>query len=85
MKQTDLNRAVAQATGETISEIKRLGFVLEETPDDQEPSAWQLEPYALDWDELEAQRRGTYGLVPARSSSMPHLLHQLTVAEPCKV
>lgn len=32
MKQTDLNRAVAQATGETVDRIQRIGFNLVVTP-----------------------------------------------------
>ena len=30
MRQADLNRAIAQATGESVSTIKRLGFLLAE-------------------------------------------------------
>jgi len=56
MKQADLNRAVAQATGETVSTIKRLGFLLAEPGDTLDPESDEHGPYVIDWDELEAQR-----------------------------
>ena len=51
MKQRDLNRAVAQATGEAVDMIARWGFSLldPEIPD-------QDDPLPLDWDELQQQR-----------------------------
>ena len=53
MTQQELNQRIAQATGETLSEISRLGFqagMLEvEDIDD-------LEPSFVDWDALELQR-----------------------------
>lgn len=60
MKQADLNRAVARATGETVSTIKRLGFQLEETASGDEPNSDDLAPYQLDWDTVEAERRGSF-------------------------
>ena len=56
MNQSDLDRAVAQATGETVSTIQRLGFLLAE-PDEQLDSDHADDPYVIDWDELERQRR----------------------------
>jgi len=57
MTQKDLNRAVARATGETISTIAAMGFVpLTEIP--AEP-----EPLVVDWDELDGQQ---VGLLPQR-------------------
>jgi hypothetical protein len=56
MKQADLDRAVARATGETVSTIKRLGFLLAEPGDCLDPDSDELGPYVIDWDELEAQR-----------------------------
>jgi hypothetical protein len=54
MTQRDLNRSVAQSTGETISEISRRGFVpIEDLARDSDPP--------IDWDELEAQRFGSIG------------------------
>ncbi|MBX3452776.1 MAG: hypothetical protein KF777_24785 [Planctomycetaceae bacterium] len=52
MTQADLNRAVAEATGETISEIKHRGF----QPLDLEPAEDDLEAMFIDWDELELRR-----------------------------
>lgn len=54
MKQADLNRAVAAATGETVSTIKRLGFLLE--PDSSGQSEDFDDALVIDWDELHAQR-----------------------------
>lgn len=56
MKQADLNRAVARATGETVSTVKRLGFLLADA--DYDPAAIDPadDPYVIDWDELHAQR-----------------------------
>jgi hypothetical protein len=51
MNQRDLNRDVAQATGETVETIARMGFSPLRVPFEQDP-----EEYAVDWDELEAQR-----------------------------
>jgi hypothetical protein len=57
MKQQDLNRGVAQSTGETVSEITRRGFVpLEDLDRECEPP--------IDWDELEARR--FVNMVPQR-------------------
>jgi hypothetical protein len=56
MKQADLDRAVARATGETVSTIKRLGFLLAEPDDCLDPESEEHGPYVIDWDELEAQR-----------------------------
>lgn len=52
MMQHDLNRAVARATGETVLEIDRRGFVpLTGTPFERDP-----EDLIVDWDELELTR-----------------------------
>lgn len=56
MNQADLNRAVAQVTGESISTIKRLGFLLAEPSDCLDREADEQSPHVIDWDELEAQR-----------------------------
>ncbi len=52
MTQADLNRAVAEATGETISEIKHRGF----QPLDLDPDLPDPEDLIIDWDELEQRR-----------------------------
>jgi len=56
MKQTDLNRAVARATGETVCTIQRLGFLLADPDVDIDPHCDDSGPYVIDWDELELQR-----------------------------
>jgi len=60
MKQADLDRAVAHATGETVATIKRLGFLLADPVNDLDPD---LDvgfddggPQVIDWDALEAAR-----------------------------
>lgn len=54
MTQAELNRAVARATGESIREIARRGFV------PLTPIPVEREPLVVDWDQLEAQRRTAY-------------------------
>ena len=57
MRQAELNRAVARATGETVSTIKRLGFLLADSfPKPQDPDSDDLAPEVIDWDEFEARR-----------------------------
>jgi hypothetical protein len=51
MTQNDLNRAVAQATGETVTTVAAMGFVpLTDIPIEREP-------LVVDWDELDQCRR----------------------------
>ena len=50
MTQTELNRAVASATGESVSRVSRQGFVLLTT------QPVEREPQVVDWDELDAGR-----------------------------
>jgi hypothetical protein len=62
MTRSRLERAVARATGESLSTIKRLGFsVVEPQPDgfDDQPVA----PNVVDWDDLQQRR---VGLFPSR-------------------
>jgi len=50
MRQAELNRAVAEATGESISTISSMGFVpLTDIP-------IELEPELVDWDDVDAGR-----------------------------
>ncbi len=50
MTQSELNRAVAQATGETVQTIAKLGFVpLTTIPIEREP-------LMVDWDQWEESR-----------------------------
>ena len=57
MMQPQLDRLVADATGEDLREIQRRGFVLADPTDvhfDPEPDC--LLPQTVDWDELADQR-----------------------------
>ncbi len=62
MRQADLDRAVARATGETIATIKRLGFLLDDPvaetnePDAEAYDAEACDAMVIDWDALQAQR-----------------------------
>ena len=54
MTQSELNRAVAAATGESVKTIAELGFVpLTAIPIERES-------LLVDWDELDAQRTGVF-------------------------
>jgi hypothetical protein len=56
--QTQLHRAVARATGESRSTIRRLGFGIADPAlvcHDPEPLR---RPRIVDWDRLDAQRQG---------------------------
>jgi hypothetical protein len=58
MNQSQLDRAVARATGETLATVSRMGFSIanpESVHYDPEPS--RRRPLVVDWDELEARRR----------------------------
>ena len=56
MNQADLNREVACITGETVSTIKRLGFLLADPADILDDDSDEHGPLVIDWDELEAER-----------------------------
>lgn len=57
MTQSDLNRAVSRATGESMTTIRRLGFLLS-VPEDAfpDPEDEALGPSVLDWDALDQHR-----------------------------
>lgn len=57
MTQAELNRAVARATGESIAEVKRIGFLLAE-PDREipDPDDEDFGPSVFDWDEFDEMR-----------------------------
>ena len=55
MTQSRLNRAVARATGESLSTIKRLGFSIVE-PEALEYDHEPAEPSFVDWDDLDSER-----------------------------
>ena len=50
MTQAELNREIAQVTGESVATIDGLGFV----PLTSGP--YEREPLTIDWDELDQQR-----------------------------
>ena len=50
MTQAELDRAVAEATGESVQTIAGRGFSL------LTPTPAEREPLTVDWDELDAQR-----------------------------
>ena len=57
MRQADLDRAVARATGESVATIRRLGFLLDHPiTDHDEPGAEACDAVVIDWDVFEAQR-----------------------------
>jgi hypothetical protein len=58
MTQTELNRAVARATGESPCTIAQLGFSVAD-PDvvDYDPEPYDLEEKFLDWDALAEKRQ----------------------------
>jgi hypothetical protein len=61
MTQSELNRQIARATGESISTISRLGFVpLAETASEPEPNT-------LDWDDADQSRHLSFQPVRRRA------------------
>ena len=57
MRQAEINRAVAQATGESVRTVSELGFSLADpccVAHDPEPC--HVEDLIVDWDQLELQR-----------------------------
>jgi len=57
MTKSELDRAVARATGESLATIRSLGFSVLALPAD--------EPQVVDWDELDSER---VALFPGRRS-----------------
>jgi hypothetical protein len=54
MTQNELNRAVARATGESLSVISRMGFVpLTSVPKERDPQM-------VDWDQTQQTRRFSF-------------------------
>ena len=57
MRQSELNRQVAKATGETVSTIKRLGFLIADPSEPiDEADSPDLGGRVIDWDEVEWSR-----------------------------
>jgi hypothetical protein len=53
MTQSELNREVARATGESVGTISALGFV----PLTRKPYERDREPLVVDWDAVDARRQ----------------------------
>ena len=57
MKQSELNRAVAKATGENLRVISRLGFSLADPLSvEHDPEPCNVEDMIVDWDALDLER-----------------------------
>ncbi len=54
MTQLEIDEAVAAATKESLTEIRRRGFSIADRVELEDEPEW---PHAIDWDELDAQRR----------------------------
>lgn len=74
MTQNEINRAVREATGESIREIQRRGFSLvdlDEVVFDPEPL--DRPPLVVDWDEVDYQRSFASFDMPMVAASMSRL------------
>lgn len=56
MQASEFYRAVAEATGESVSKIRQLGFSLVEEPSDDLDDEDCFGPNVIDWDEVEFLR-----------------------------
>ncbi len=56
MQASDFHRAVAKATGESVSTIRQLGFSLVEEPSIDSDDEVRFGPNVIDWDEVEFLR-----------------------------
>ncbi|PQO46062.1 hypothetical protein [Blastopirellula marina] len=56
MQASDFYRAVAKATGESVSTVRQLGFSLVEEPSDDLDDEVGFGPNVIDWDEVEFLR-----------------------------
>ena len=56
MTQSELNRAVARATGESLSTISRMGFSIFDPVEAQNELDALPQPQTVDWDQLDTQR-----------------------------
>ena len=62
MTQAELNRQVARATGETVAEIRRMGFgFADEVEPGYDPEPTEFGRH-VDWDAIDAER---YALLPS--------------------
>ncbi|QGJ68700.1 Hypothetical protein PBC10988_3610 [Planctomycetales bacterium 10988] len=57
MTQRELDQAIATQTGESLCEIRRLGFSIADPFDhDFDPEPDDLPPQVIDWDDVEVYR-----------------------------
>ena len=69
MTQTELNRRVAQATGEDLRTIARHGFsVADPATASYDPEPSRKRPCVVDWDRLQAQRTALFARRQRRES-----------------
>lgn len=55
MSRSELHRAVARATGDSLATVKRIGFLLTDpTVPVLDPEDERFGPHVIDWDELQA-------------------------------
>jgi hypothetical protein len=57
MNQSELNRAVANATRESVSYIKRRGFQLADLTDQMDQHSEEHGPLVIDWDQVNIDRQ----------------------------
>ncbi len=61
MTQNQLDRLVARATGETVSEIRHLGFsIADPTFVEHDPEPADFPELLLDWDDVALRRNTSY-------------------------
>lgn len=68
MTQTEIDRSVAAATGETVYTVSGLGFTIADpgiVDHDPEPCDVDVEDMIVDWDALDAQRHRNNDVSPA--------------------
>ena len=57
MFQAEMYRNIARTTGESVSTIKRVGFLIADPSQPiSDPEAADLGPHVIDWDEFEAHQ-----------------------------
>ena len=72
MIQAELNRAVARATGESVSTIKRLGFLLDEPhPQLENSDLADLKLHVVRSDEPQARRSQPFCRMPSHVLALP--------------
>ena len=61
MTQTQLDRAVAEVTGETLCTVRNRGFGIADPPEvNFDPEPHDRAPLVVDWDELDIERYAVF-------------------------